>query len=57
MPKKLLDCVKCGGVHERPINSKCKNVVEMDTASITKLALKAEMMKKERINVLLVRNY
>ena len=35
MPKKLLDCVKCGGVHERPINSKCKNVEEMDTASIT----------------------
>ena len=35
MPKKLLDCVKCGGVHERPINSKCKNVIEMDTASIT----------------------
>ena len=34
MPKKLLDCVKCGGVHERPINSKCKNVIEKDIASI-----------------------
>ena len=35
MPKKLLDCVKCGGVHERLINSKCKNVIEKDTASIS----------------------
>ena len=35
MPKKLLDCVKCGGVHERPINSKCRNIIEKDTASIS----------------------
>ena len=34
MPKKLFDCVKCGGVHERPINSKCKNIIEKDIASI-----------------------
>ena len=26
-------CTKCGGAHERPINSKCKVVTEMDTAS------------------------
>ena len=34
MPKKLFHCVKCGGVHERPINSKCKVVIEKYTASI-----------------------
>ena len=34
MLKKLFDCVKCGGVHERPINSKCKNIIEKDIASI-----------------------
>ena len=33
MPKKVFDCTKCGGVHERPINSKCKVVTEMDIAS------------------------
>ena len=33
MPKKVFDCTKCGGAHERPINSKCKVVTEMDTAS------------------------
>ena len=33
MPKKVFDCVKCGGVHERPINSKCKVVVEKDITS------------------------
>ena len=33
MPKKLFDCTKCGGAHERPINSKCnssnKNVMNV----------------------------
>ena len=24
MPKKVFDCNKCGGSHQRPINSKCK---------------------------------
>ena len=24
MPKKQFDCNNCGGIHERPINSKCK---------------------------------
>ena len=33
MPKKVVDCTKCGGAHERPINSKCKVVAEMDIAS------------------------
>ena len=33
MPKKIFNCTKCGGAHERPINSKCKIVTEMDTAS------------------------
>ena len=33
MPRKVFDCVKCGGAHERPINSKCKVVVEKDIAS------------------------
>ena len=33
MPRKVFDCTKCGGVHERPINSKCKVVTEMGTAS------------------------
>ena len=34
MPRKIFDCVKCGGAHERPINSKCKVVIEKDIASI-----------------------
>ena len=33
MPRKVFDCTKCGGAHERPINSKCKVVTEMDMAS------------------------
>ena len=33
MPKKVFDCTTCGGAHERPINSKCKVVTEMDIAS------------------------
>ena len=36
MPKKVFDCTKCGGAHERPINSKCKVVTEMDIASSNK---------------------
>ena len=33
MPRKVFDCTKCGGAHERPINSKCKVVTAMDIAS------------------------
>ena len=40
MPKKDFDCVKCGGVHERPINSKCK-VVEKHIASTNENVMNA----------------
>ena len=40
MPRKQFDCNNCGGVHERPINSKCKMNNTLDKNNDQDLVLK-----------------
>ena len=34
MPRKVFQCKACGDVHERPINSKCQHIKDIDTSEL-----------------------
>ena len=39
MPRKVFQCKACGGVHERPINSKCQHSKDIDTSDIDSVSV------------------
>ena len=34
MPRKVFQCKACGNVHERPINSNCQHIKDIDTSDL-----------------------